>query len=95
MTGAAIVAVIWPLAQNGKAGRSGSDIAVYRDQLEELNRDLATGSIGKTEGEAARVEISRRLLAAAESAKAASATIAPTAVWHRRDRLVALFCCRR
>ena len=92
MTGAAIVAVIWPLAQNGKAGRSGSDIAVYRDQLEELNRDLATGSIGKTEGEAARVEISRRLLAAAESAKAASATIAPTAVWHRRAiALVALF----
>ena len=92
MTGAAIVAVIWPLAQNGKAGRSGSDIAVYRDQLEELNRDLATGSIGKTEGEAARVEISRRLLAAAESAKAASATIASTAVWHRRAiALVALF----
>ena len=84
MTGAAIFAVIWPLAKNGKGDRSGSDIAVYRDQLEELDRDLATGLIGKTEGEAARNEISRRLLAAAQSAKAASATIAPTAVWHRR-----------
>ncbi|MGB9021487.1 MAG: c-type cytochrome biogenesis protein CcmI, partial [Pseudolabrys sp.] len=91
MTGAAIFAVIWPLAKNGKGDRSGSDIAVYRDQLEELDRDLATGLIGKTEGEAARNEISRRLLAAAQSAKAASATIAPTAVWHRRAiALVAL-----
>ena len=84
MTGAAIFAVIWPLVKNGKGDRSGSDIVVYRDQLEELDRDLATGLIGKTEGEAARVEISRRLLAAAKSAKAASATIAPTAVWQRR-----------
>ena len=85
MTGAAIFAVIWPLVRNDKKDRSGSDILVYRDQLEELDRDLATGLIGKTEGETARVEISRRLLAAAKSAKAASTTIAPTtAVWHRR-----------
>ena len=70
MTGAAIFAVIWPLAQNGKAARSGSDVEVYRDQLDEVERDLAAGSIGKTEAEAARVEISRRLLAAADAAKA-------------------------
>jgi cytochrome c-type biogenesis protein CcmH len=84
MTGAAIFAVIWPLVKKGKEDRSGSDIVVYRDQLEELDRDLATGLIGKTEGEAARVEISRRLLAAAESTKAAPPTIGPTTVWHRR-----------
>ena len=70
MTGAAIFAAIWPLMQNSKAARSGSDVAVYHDQLNELERDLAAGSIGKTEAEAARVEISRRLLAAAEAAKA-------------------------
>jgi cytochrome c-type biogenesis protein CcmH len=84
MTGAAIFVVIWPLVKKGKEDRSGSDIVVYRDQLEELDRDLATGLIGKTEGEAARVEISRRLLAAAESTKAAPPTIGPTTVWHRR-----------
>ena len=75
MTGAAIFAVIWPLAQNSKAARSGSDVAVYRDQLDEVERDLAAGSIGKNEAEAARVEISRRLLTAADAAKAASALL--------------------
>jgi cytochrome c-type biogenesis protein CcmH len=92
MTGAAIFAVIWPLARNGKATRSGSDVAVYGDQLHELERDLAAGSIGKTEAEAARVEISRRLLAAADAAKAASAASAPsiTARYRRAVALVAL-----
>ena len=92
MTGAAIFAVIWPLAKNSKAARSGSDVAVYRDQLNELERDLAAGSIGKTEAEAARVEISRRLLAAAEAAKAAAVAVTPSATaWHRRAvALVAL-----
>ena len=87
MTGAAIFAVIWPLARNGKDTRSGSDIEVYRDQLEELDRDLAGGSIGRIEGEEARVEISRRLLAAADLADTTSAT--STTKWHRRAIAVA------
>jgi cytochrome c-type biogenesis protein CcmH len=95
MTGAAIFAAIWPLMQNSKAARSGSDVAVYHDQLNELERDLAAGSIGKTEAEAARVEISRRLLAAADAANAAKATtvgLTPsTTAWYRRAvALVAL-----
>ena len=56
MTGAAIFAVIWPLARSGRAAPSGSEVEVYRDQLDELERDLAAGSIEKTEAEAARVE---------------------------------------
>ena len=71
MTVLAIAAVIWPLLRHGVAVRSGSDIAVYRDQLDEIARDRATGLIGKTEAEAARVEISRRLIAASEAAKRA------------------------
>ena len=69
MTGAAIGAVIWPFAKTSKHVRSGSDVEVYRDQLDELERDLKTGSIGEGEAEAARVEIARRLLAAADTAK--------------------------
>src|SRR4029077_10034600 len=85
MTGAAIFAAIWPLMQNSKAARSGSDVAVYHDQLNELERDLAAGSIGKTEAEAARVEISRRLLAAADAAKATTVAATPSATaWYRR-----------
>jgi len=77
MTLAAIFAVGWPLARRQKADRSGSDIAVYRDQLDEIDRDQAASLIGGVEAEAARVEVSRRLIAAAETAKAASAAAAP------------------
>ena len=68
MTAAAVVAVIWPLARNGEDPHSGSDVEVYRDQLDEIERDLSAGLIGEVEADAARVEISRRLLGAADSA---------------------------
>ena len=89
MTAAAIFAVIWALARNNPAVRSGNDIAVYRDQLDEVERDLAAGLIGKTEAEAARVEISRRLLAAADAAQAIPAT-SPAAAARRRHAVAAL-----
>ncbi|MEA3025882.1 MAG: cytochrome c-type biosis protein CcmH, partial [Alphaproteobacteria bacterium] len=66
MTAAAIFAVLWPLARRTPL-RTGSDVAVYRDQLEEIERDRAAGLIGEREAEAARVEVSRRLIAAAEA----------------------------
>ena len=92
MTGVAIFAVIWPLARSGRAASSGSEVEVYRDQLDELERDLAAGSIEKTEAEAARIEVSRRLLAAVDAAKAVSITAAPTSTisYRRAIALVAL-----
>jgi cytochrome c-type biogenesis protein CcmH len=68
MTAAAVLAVLWPLARRTKDMRSGSDVDVYRDQLDEIDRDLKFGLIGVAEAEAARVEVSRRLIAAAEMA---------------------------
>jgi cytochrome c-type biogenesis protein CcmH len=65
MTAAAIFAVLWPLARRQSFDRGAPDVAVYRDQLDEIERDRANGTIGATEAEAARVEVSRRLLAAA------------------------------
>ena len=47
MTAAAVGAVIWPLTRKRDRDRSGSDVMVYRDQLDEIERDLATGLIGK------------------------------------------------
>jgi cytochrome c-type biogenesis protein CcmH len=66
MTAAAIFAVLWPLSRAGRPHSDGSEAAVYKDQLAEIDRDLAIGLIGSSEAEAARVEISRRLLAAAD-----------------------------
>ena len=77
MTLAAVAAVWWPLARRQKSVRSGSDVAVYRDQLDEIDRDETASLIGNVEAEAARVEVSRRLIAAAEAAKATSAVAAP------------------
>jgi cytochrome c-type biogenesis protein CcmH len=88
MTLGAVIAVWWPLARRQGSVRSGSDIAVYRDQLDEIDRDQAASLIGNAEAEAARVEVSRRLIAAAETAKARSVAPAPgPAGWYRRATL--------
>jgi cytochrome c-type biogenesis protein CcmH len=67
MTAAAIFAVLWPLRRGGPTLIGGSETAVYRDQLAEIDRDMASGLIGSSEAIAARVEISRRLLTAVDS----------------------------
>jgi cytochrome c-type biogenesis protein CcmH len=85
MTAAAIVAVLWPLARHPRHGRGGSDRLVYQDQLEEIGRDRAGGFIGEAEAQAARVELSRRLLAAADAEASVSAEPTGTRLlWHRR-----------
>ena len=89
MTAAAIFAVLWPLSRREEALRSGSDVAVYRDQLDEIRRDQAAGLIGDSEAAAAQVEVSRRLIAAADAA-AAVPKAAPAATMTRRRRAVAV-----
>lgn len=60
--------VAWPLVRRRRniAGEN-PDIAVYRDQLEELEAEIARGVIDPDEAESSRAEIGRRLLAAARS----------------------------
>ena len=67
MTAAAIFAVLWPLGRAARPQNDGNEAVVYRDQLTEIDRDVAAGLIGASEAGAARVEIGRRLLAAADS----------------------------
>lgn len=61
----ALVPVLLPLWRGGRDLRSRAifDRAVYRDQLDELDRDVARGLITETEAQGARLEIQRRLLA--------------------------------
>ena len=87
MTAAAIFAVLWPLSRRAPLS-AGSDVAVYRDQLDEIERDREAGLIGDREAEAARVEVSRRLLAATDVTVSAPHE---SAGWRRRAvALVAL-----
>src|SRR5712671_3144718 len=67
MTAAAVMAVLWPLSRRARDLHSGNDVAVYKDQLEEIGRDQNWGLIAPTEAEAARLEVSRRLIAAADA----------------------------
>jgi cytochrome c-type biogenesis protein CcmH len=81
MTAAAVFAVLWPLGRGNGSSREGSETVVYKDQLAEVQRDVAAGMIGTNEAEAARVEISRRLLAASDAKAGASS---PSSLSFRR-----------
>lgn len=64
-----LLGVVLPLlrpagpAAKSDTGDARFDRAVYRDQLAELDRDLARGTLSDAEAASARVEIQRRLLA--------------------------------
>ena len=78
MTAAAIFAVLWPLGRAAPGRGGGSDVLVYKDQLKEIDNDRASGLIGEAEAEAARLEVSRRLLdAGASLQRQAPAAAAP------------------
>jgi cytochrome c-type biogenesis protein CcmH len=49
-----------------------ADLAVYRDQLAEIDRDQARGLLAPAEAEAARAEVSRRLIARADTSQPVS-----------------------
>jgi cytochrome c-type biogenesis protein CcmH len=88
MTAAAVAAVVWPLRRRSipVVVASKSDAAVYRDQLDEIERDRSSGLIGAAEAEAARVEVSRRLIAAVDNEPAAQLIVRNRAAT-RRHRL--------
>lgn len=78
----------WPLVKNQRTSEAPSDnpdISVYRQQLEDLEGDIRRGFLSPEQGGAARLEIERRLLGAAEGAprlddKAAGRRWLPAAV---------------
>jgi cytochrome c-type biogenesis protein CcmH len=85
MTAAAVFAVLWPFGRKPAILRGGGDRLVYQDQLKEIDRDRTAGLIGEAEADSARVEISRRLLAAADTEVAASkVTASPQSASRRR-----------
>jgi cytochrome c-type biogenesis protein CcmH len=70
MTVLATLAVLVPLVRRRTAAAA-PDLAIYRDQLAEVDRDLGAGLVTAAEAEAARVEVKRRLLSAADRIAAA------------------------
>lgn len=91
LTFGTILLLLWPVlsADGGDAveREDGEEaLAVYRDQLSELERDLEAGRLGEEEFAAAKLEVQRRMLAAAaEQGQANNSSPAAT----RRRRLAA------
>lgn len=67
MTGAAIAALLRPLSRRIEAEADHRELDLYKDQLAEISRDLERELIEPVEAEAAKVEVSRRLIAAADA----------------------------
>lgn len=65
-----IIAAPLLLGRRSAQGRDEADAQVFRDQLAEVDRDLARGAINAEEAEGARIEVSRRLLKADRESKA-------------------------
>ncbi|PPD30756.1 MAG: c-type cytochrome biogenesis protein CcmI [Hyphomicrobium sp.] len=65
LTAVVVAALVRPLMrEHGNAlAPAEADMAVYRDQLAEIEADRGRGLIGAVEAEAARAEVARRLLA--------------------------------
>lgn len=67
LTAFAALWLVWPFLRRGRVEMNDADgaISVFRDQLDELDRDLAAGLISPAERDGAAQEIERRTLAAA------------------------------
>jgi cytochrome c-type biogenesis protein CcmH len=62
MTGAAVMAVLWPLSRRPLQNAAHADTQFYREQLAEIDRDVERGVLSPGEADAARAEAARRLL---------------------------------
>ena len=81
LTTATVGVLLIPLLRTRveSSGRLEGELAIYRDQLAELERERAAGTLPENEAAAARTEIERRILAAADSAKTAAPATLPGA----------------
>lgn len=72
LTTATVAALLWPLLRMRLPARDrlSGELAIYRDQLAELERERDAGRLKPAEAAAARTEIERRMLAAGDAAAA-------------------------
>ena len=72
LTTATVGVLLVPLLRAGarRTERLDSALAIYRDQLAEIERERAVGAMAEAEAAAARTEVERRILAAAQDTKA-------------------------
>jgi cytochrome c-type biogenesis protein CcmH len=68
-TAIAVISVLWPLAKTPRGGVRGElDIAVYKAQLAEIERDEAQALVAPEDAQAAKAQAARRLMAVVDAA---------------------------
>ncbi|CAO3417123.1 c-type cytochrome biogenesis protein CcmI [Azospirillum endophyticum] len=92
LTAAVLLLLVPPLLRSAGSGpdREEFDREVYRDQLDELERDRARGLINDAQTEAAKAEIARRMLATAEKDGAEKSGPSGATVTPRSARVLAV-----
>ena len=80
MVAVTVVVLLVPLLRRGQrtTRRLDHDLAIYRDQLAEIEREREAGALTAEQARAARIEIERRILAAANHAEPAPAATSST-----------------
>lgn len=82
LTGVVAVILIQALRRGTEDFAEHPDLKVYRDQLAEVDRDLARGTLSDDEAQRLRVEVSRRLLEADRSlGQVKVATMSGSLIW--------------
>lgn len=74
LVAAVALLILLALRRGGGAAEGAADLAVYRAQLAELDRDVARGLVAPEEAERARTEVARRILEADARGEAAQGT---------------------
>ncbi|MBY6264672.1 c-type cytochrome biogenesis protein CcmI [Azospirillum sp. 412522] len=94
LTAAVLLLLVPPLLRSAGSARAPDreefDREVYRDQLDELERDRGRGLINDAQAEAARAEIARRMLATADKDGAEKSGPSGAAVTPRSARVLAV-----
>jgi cytochrome c-type biogenesis protein CcmH len=80
LTTATVGVLLIPLlrARTTPSNRFDGELLIYRDQLAEIERERAAGRLPAADAAAAKIEIERRILAAADSAQATAPAASPT-----------------
>jgi len=84
MVAAALAWVLVPLLKRGKPGgvvREASNVAILRDQLRELDADLATGTMPRDQYEQAKRELEQRVLEESKAVPSVAGAPSQSAAW--------------
>jgi len=67
LTGLAVLSILWPLSRTPRgASRGATELALYKAQLAEIDKDAALGLVGPEDVQGAKAEAARRLMAHAD-----------------------------